>query len=332
MRGNPTSSLQKRFISTELLELSDPKAGSKGAADRFLEEFIRKIAAVNLTAHTGQVLTGKMQSGQFGPVIAARLSYSPATIGRSKEQLQDGRDQFALVINCGAPFVIEKTGEIVGNGEAMLRDYTEHGRVHCPNGGELLSLLVPRKHALKVVPDIEMHTGRRLSGDPATLALLRSYSTTILASDPKYGWPPQITGVHLIDIISHLLQPHAETGGGDAPETAIDVRTDAIITFMHAHFTNPDFRLDDVAKAMKISPRTVQTLLERRGLTFVGYISEARLALAYSMLSNPIHRRRSIAEVALDCGFADLSHFNRAFRRRFGATPTAVRMERLRAK
>jgi AraC-like DNA-binding protein len=29
--------------------------------------------------------------------------------------------------------------------------------------------------------------------------------------------------------------------------------------------------------------------------------------------------------MASECGFGDLSYFNRAFRRRFGATPTDVR-------
>ena len=32
-----------------------------------------------------------------------------------------------------------------------------------------------------------------------------------------------------------------------------------------------------------------------------------------------------VAAIAYDCGFGDLSHFNRAFRRRFGETPRAVR-------
>lgn len=36
-------------------------------------------------------------------------------------------------------------------------------------------------------------------------------------------------------------------------------------------------------------------------------------------------RERRISDVAFDCGFNDLSYFNRCFRRRFGLTPTAAR-------
>jgi AraC-like DNA-binding protein len=36
-----------------------------------------------------------------------------------------------------------------------------------------------------------------------------------------------------------------------------------------------------------------------------------------------------IATIAFDVGFGDLSHFNRQFHRRFGATPTDVRANRI---
>ncbi len=35
--------------------------------------------------------------------------------------------------------------------------------------------------------------------------------------------------------------------------------------------------------------------------------------------------RRSIGEIVLECGFGDISHFNRAFRRRYGSSPSEVR-------
>jgi AraC-like DNA-binding protein len=40
----------------------------------------------------------------------------------------------------------------------------------------------------------------------------------------------------------------------------------------------------------------------------------------------------AISEIAFDVGFADLSHFNRAFRRRYGMTPSEVRITAARAR
>jgi AraC-like DNA-binding protein len=45
------------------------------------------------------------------------------------------------------------------------------------------------------------------------------------------------------------------------------------------------------------------------------------------MLADPDHDRQTIAALAYEAGFGDLSYFNRAFRRRFGMTPGEARME-----
>jgi AraC-like DNA-binding protein len=48
-----------------------------------------------------------------------------------------------------------------------------------------------------------------------------------------------------------------------------------------------------------------------------------RLRKAADLLAHAGERR--ISDIAFDCGFNDLSYFNRCFRRRFGAPPTQFR-------
>ena len=43
------------------------------------------------------------------------------------------------------------------------------------------------------------------------------------------------------------------------------------------------------------------------------------------MLSNPLLAEQTISTIAYEAGFGDLSHFNRAFRRRYGQAPSDVR-------
>ena len=52
-------------------------------------------------------------------------------------------------------------------------------------------------------------------------------------------------------------------------------------------------------------------------------LMELRLRHAADLLAHEPLRR--ISDIAFDCGFNDLSYFNRCFRRRFGLTPTAAR-------
>ena len=89
----------------------------------------------------------------------------------------------------------------------------------------------------------------------------------------------------------------------------------------------PELSVESVAMRQRVSPRYVQMLFEQEGTTFSQYVIGQRLVRAYRMLTNPLFADRSITSVAFDAGFGDLSYFNRAFRRCYGATPSEVRVE-----
>jgi AraC-like DNA-binding protein len=90
----------------------------------------------------------------------------------------------------------------------------------------------------------------------------------------------------------------------------------------------PDLCVDDIAAAQGISPRYLQKLLERKGISFSSRVNNLRLQTACAALAQS---KASVTDIALRCGFRDLSYFNRLFRRRFGETPTTVRSTRDRA-
>ena len=88
----------------------------------------------------------------------------------------------------------------------------------------------------------------------------------------------------------------------------------------------PDVQLtvDQLAQQAGLSPYHFLRTFERvTGVTPHQYILRARLRAAAQRLADA---RDKVVDVALDCGFADLSNFNRAFRAEFGATPRAYRM------
>ena len=69
-------------------------------------------------------------------------------------------------------------------------------------------------------------------------------------------------------------------------------------------------------------------VVAQEGTTFTEYVLARRLAHAHRMLNDPRRAGDKIATIAHDAGFADVSYFNRAFRQRYGDTPSGIRAAR----
>ena len=80
-----------------------------------------------------------------------------------------------------------------------------------------------------------------------------------------------------------------------------------------------------IAARHGVTSRYVRKLFEGQGVTFSEFVLDQRLGRARRMLVDPRSDGETISAIAFACGFGDLSYFNRAFRRRFRATPTEVR-------
>jgi YesN/AraC family two-component response regulator len=81
--------------------------------------------------------------------------------------------------------------------------------------------------------------------------------------------------------------------------------------------------LDQMAKSLNVSTFYFCKMFKKAtGLTFTDYLSRTRIERAKNLLLNP-HVR--VSEVAYDCGFISLTHFNRIFKRVEGKSPTDYR-------
>jgi AraC-like DNA-binding protein len=93
-------------------------------------------------------------------------------------------------------------------------------------------------------------------------------------------------------------------------------------TYIRRHLHNPDLDPSRAAAALGISrTRLYEAFADTEGVAAT--ILAARLDAAQRMLVLP--GGAAIGVVLLDCGFRDAPTFNRAFRRRFGMTPTELR-------
>src|SRR5262249_4051180 len=86
---------------------------------------------------------------------------------------------------------------------------------------------------------------------------------------------------------------------------------------------HPD--LHSVATILGLGVRTLQRRLSEERLTYACVVARARFNLAQRLLDDPAYK---IIEVALDLGYSDQAHFDRAFVRWTGLTPREFRQRR----
>lgn len=81
--------------------------------------------------------------------------------------------------------------------------------------------------------------------------------------------------------------------------------------------------LDTLAAEAGVHPHHLMRVFKAaQGETVGAYVLRRRLEIAASALRGS---DRAIADIAVEAGFCDQSHFTRAFRRRYGATPGSLR-------
>jgi AraC family transcriptional regulator len=114
----------------------------------------------------------------------------------------------------------------------------------------------------------------------------------------------------LLEMIGEAARPPSAS---NAPRWLAHARD-----YMHAHWQDAP-ALGDIARAAEVHPATLVRAFRRHLRCSPGtYLRRLRLEHAREAL---LTSRRSIADIALDAGFYDQSHFTNAFRRAFGVTP-----------
>ena len=101
--------------------------------------------------------------------------------------------------------------------------------------------------------------------------------------------------------------------------SAGDSKIVSILQYLNLHLTEP-LSIDELASRFYISKyHMMRRFKEETGYTIHSYIAEKRLLLARQLLSTG----QPVTEVCYQDGYQDYSTFSRAYRKRFGASPSA---------
>ncbi|WP_194464060.1 helix-turn-helix domain-containing protein [Bradyrhizobium sp. CCBAU 53340] len=215
----------------------------------------------------------------------------------------------------------------LSDGDAVLMTNEEATwTMTSPSSVNIAGLRVPRSAIAPLVPKLENVTMRRITKDSSGLRLLRKY-LDVVADDEALAAPAsqRLIVSHFHDLVALVLGASSDAKALAADRTVGAVRLAAIKADIVANLEDGTLSATMVATRNGVTVRYLHKLFESDGITCSEFVLGQRLARAYHHLRSPLHSRRAISTIAYELGFNDLSYFNRAFRRRYNATPSEIR-------
>jgi AraC-like DNA-binding protein len=212
------------------------------------------------------------------------------------------------------------------DGDAMLLSYSVSRTISRPYLVDHRVIRVPRAAISPLVRNIDDAVLCRIPRDTGMLRLLKSYVDAVF-NDPSLAIPQmrRLIAAQLCDLVAVTLGATRDAIAVAEGRGIRAARLRAIKGDIEAHLATGNLSPGAVAKRQQISDSYIRKLFESDGTSFSRFVLGRRLERAHRMLKNPTLASRSIAAIAFDAGFGDLSYFNRAFKRGYGATPSEVR-------
>jgi AraC-like DNA-binding protein len=249
------------------------------------------------------------------------------TASRTPDLINDGDGDFRLLYaDTAYEFMANGVRETVAPGEAALLFNGAVSKVHYAGRARIGAVRIRRDSLAAAVPDLDDRPIRRVAPNAPALRLITDYAASLRRQGPTCD--PALArhvATHLIDLVALALNSNGEThrcGGNGAARAA---RLAAIRADVLAHLSRVCLSAKSVARRHGVSDRYVHRLFEETGQTFSRFVEEERLKRAFALLTDSRRAAMRIGDIATEVGFPEHSTFNRAFRRRFGETPSSVR-------
>lgn len=303
-----------------LISLSTDSMPAPARAESWRDFISRTIHNVSVERISTKDFAARIHARQHGGIRCASFWSKAHEVYGRKETLGDYGASGYLV-----SWQIEGTAEIAQDqrrllarpGDLTIIDARRAMRVRFPKEVRRIVANLPAAAVERSLPVLQRAHSLSLAPAEPFAAILQSYLRELSIGQHTLG---PTDAELLIENFCNLLNIAAR--GLDASMTPRALQHEAITRFIRRHAGRADLSLDDAAAQLGMSSRLIQRILQEHRGSFSSLLLAERLeAVRSRLLSSPDR----ISRIAYSCGFNDISNFNHAFRKRFGATPSELR-------
>jgi AraC-like DNA-binding protein len=259
------------------------------------------------------------------------LDYSSDAIWLSRTQQkcdEDGIDEISVGLALATGTGAQQNGHdlLLRRDELYVIDFARPVRSLLANHHELAIMLPRRRVAEAIGAEVEALGGRRLALDGIGL-LLGEHLRALAAHGARLTPEEQAVALSVAaDLaLATLKATLAVRLDPDRCAGEIYVIACSVIDY---HCGDPMLTPAGVAGLAGCSRATLYRVMARHGEGVADEIWRARLARAWHLLTAAALRDLPLSEIAFRSGFLDPASFSRMFKRRYGLTPTELRITR----
>ncbi|MEH0074172.1 helix-turn-helix domain-containing protein [Pannonibacter sp. Pt2] len=277
-------------------------------------------AAEGGTASASPAFRASTALRQSNGLELAYVAVAGASVLRSGQAYRtDHLDHFVLTIqNRGSARMRQLEGDVIMRpGDMFLMDAARPSHFNFEQGfSEQLSVHLPREDLIRRIPALP-GGGLAIRREDSIAIAMQAVLNRLCESREEAATPLQEALFALFGSYMHDLArgsaDHGVQGEGLFGEA---------LRLIRQNFRDPDFSAGTLCALLGVAPRQLQRAFARHGDSPREQILAIRLdAARRRLMAEP---QRTVADIAFEQGFGDLSHFYRAYRRRFGHAPGAA--------
>ncbi|MFQ8432587.1 AraC family transcriptional regulator [Amaricoccus sp. W119] len=303
-------------------------SGALAPSDR-LEAWRAAIASVHDTrphdSLSPEAVAVRTTVWNLGPVVAAHGGYSALRAERTQKVIRrSGAAGYKLHLSVSGGVVGVEAGErrqLVRPGGLIVTDLSRAGGQRSEEASETIVLYLSRPEVEALLPGAPDLHGRAVGGPLA--ALLRDQMTGLVRALAAPDAPAAAAAPALARATLQLFAAAlsgAVPAGGEGRGAVEDALRRRITAYVEAHLLDPDLSQERLCRAFHMSRATLYRVMQPLG-GVAAYAQARRLARIHAELLDPT-RHHHLGRLAEEHGFASQSHMSRAYKARYGLSPS----------
>ena len=270
---------------------------------------------------------GSLTSRQAAGIQYSEVRSAPQHVARTRHKIsQSGHDCFLLSLQTSGQGVLEQDGRtaILRVGDFALYDTTRPYDLWFEDRFSQLVLRLPRRMVGERVYDAEQFTALRIDGSTGA-GRVASVFFQQLHNELDHVAGTSVEQLHAsgVDLLATAFSE--QTGALASLSEPHRVLMHRICAYIDRHLADAELTCESIAAAHGISERYLRKLFAAGPMSASERIWARRLDQARRDLIDPLLGHRTVTSIGYDTGFKDAAHFSRAFKARFGLTPSTWR-------